>query len=815
MLLVALAAACSRTPEPPESLFASAQEDVRRGAIAAALSRIEAGEALGPANAAWWWKFRLLRAEALLLRREKPAAVEILTALDPADVPAPDLLARRSYLQAFAELTAGKVQDAGRLLETARTQIESAPLVKSGATEETAFDIDVLRSQVLLRGREWEKAERLLLDVDRRAAARPSAYHQAVALNMLGNSRIGRNRFGEALAYFERVLALDHARPYTVYGGALANAGVSYARLGQFDRAVEVQQRAVASHEARDVPTYLGLALGELGNTYVLQNDYRRGLEYLSRAFDVAMAAGTPDAAVWGGNRAKVAIDLRDFDRAETFNAEAVRLKERTKASTLYNTLYSAQIALGRRQYPEARRLFDLVLVEAASDPGARWEAFGGLARTALEAGDRAVAARHFEAAIDTIHKARVEVLRTEYRLTFLARVTRLYQDYVEMLMASGHPSRALEVADASRAVVLAERMGGTGVQRGTAARFVAAAARSRTVWLSYWLAPRRSYAWVVTPAGIHVAELAGAEQIASIVEQYRALVEKTSFDPLESAGVGDALYAAVLGSVARFIPAGSAVRIVPDGPLHGVNFETIPVDGPRRRYWIEDVTLAVAPSLGLLSSAATDHVPAGPRSLLLVGNPTPREKEFPRLGYAAVEMQAVAGRFPGRTTTYDGDAASPDRFMGSRLDEFSVIHFTAHAAANRTSPLDSAVILSGPPGTDRLYARDVAERALRAELVTISACRSAGERAYTGEGLIGFSWAFLRAGARQVVAGLWDVDDRSTAALMDALYGRFSTGTPVPEALRAAKLEMIGKGGSSGRPYYWGPFEVFTVSPR
>jgi len=28
--------------------------------------------------------------------------------------------------------------------------------------------------------------------------------------------------------------------------------------------------------------------------------------------------------------------------------------------------------------------------------------------------------------------------------------------------------------------------------------------------------------------------------------------------------------------------------------------------------------------------------------------------------------------------------------------------------------------------------------------------------------------WAFLRAGARRVVAGFWDVDDRSTAALME-----------------------------------------------
>ena len=95
-------------------------------------------------------------------------------------------------------------------------------------------------------------------------------------------------------------------------------------------------------------------------------------------------------------------------------------------------------------------------------------------------------------------------------------------------------------------------------------------------------------------------------------------------------------------------------------------------------------------------------------------------------------------------------------------------MHFTAHAEANTESPLDSAVILSQDGSGYKLYARDILEQPLSADLVTISACRGAGERKYAGEGLVGFAWAFLRAGAQRVIAGLWDVDDRSTAALMD-----------------------------------------------
>ena len=134
---------------------------------------------------------------------------------------------------------------------------------------------------------------------------------------------------------------------------------------------------------------------------------------------------------------------------------------------------------------------------------------------------------------------------------------------------------------------------------------------------------------------------------------------------------------------------------------------------------------------------------------------------------------------------------------------------------ANPLSPLDSAVILSGPADKNRLLARDVTRIPLSAELVTISACRSAGGTSYAGEGLVGFAWAFLRAGARNVIAGMWDVSDRSTAQLMAALYGGIAAGKPVQEALRSAKLDLIRSGGAYVKPFYWAPFQLYMGTPR
>ena len=78
---------------------------------------------------------------------------------------------------------------------------------------------------------------------------------------------------------------------------------------------------------------------------------------------------------------------------------------------------------------------------------------------------------------------------------------------------------------------------------------------------------------------------------------------------------------------------------------------------------------------------------------------------------------------------------------------------------------------------------------------------------------MVGFSWAFLRAGASNVVAGLWDVNDRSTARLMAELYAGIHAGKPPVEALRDAKLAFLARNGNYAKPYYWAPFQIYSRS--
>jgi CHAT domain-containing protein len=362
---------------------------------------------------------------------------------------------------------------------------------------------------------------------------------------------------------------------------------------------------------------------------------------------------------------------------------------------------------------------------------------------------------------------------------------------------------------------VLAERQNTSAPTRVTPLDLRRTAAQLDAVLLFYWIGDR-SFAWQVTKDRIRLVPLpVNATQLDALVKSYQQSIVTSLADPVNSvSSPGDEIYAKLIAPVAEGIRPGSRVVIVPDGALTRINVESLPVPGPKRHYWIEDVEIAVAPSLGTLSARAAQ--PRGRKqseSVLLIGDPVSSDPLFPQLRYASAEMSAVSKAFAGRAAVYRADQATPARYRDAMPEQFGVVHFTAHAAANAESPLDSAVILSTDGTGYKLYARDVAEQPLSADLVTISACRSAGERTYAGEGLVGFAWAFLRAGAQRVIAGLWDVDDRSTADLMGHVYAEIARGRTPSAALRNAKLAMIARGGAVAKPYYWAPFQLFIGS--
>jgi len=242
---------------------------------------------------------------------------------------------------------------------------------------------------------------------------------------------------------------------------------------------------------------------------------------------------------------------------------------------------------------------------------------------------------------------------------------------------------------------------------------------------------------------------------------------------------------------------------------------------GAQPHYWIEDATLMAAPSLSMLAAAKPAR--AASRNLLLVGDAVSAGEDYPELPFASTEMQQIEKHFGSSDQTVFARAqATPTAYLASNPAHFSYIHFVSHGVASRTDPLDSAIILSraGTPAASatsgaedsfKLYAREVMRHPIDARLVTISACYGSGTRFYAGEGLVGLSWAFLRAGAHNVIGALWEASDESSPRLMDAMYQGLQEGKSPDEALRGAKLALLHSGNKFRKAYFWAPFQIYT----
>ena len=191
-----------------------------------------------------------------------------------------------------------------------------------------------------------------------------------------------------------------------------------------------------------------------------------------------------------------------------------------------------------------------------------------------------------------------------------------------------------------------------------------------------------------------------------------------------------------------------------------------------------------------------------------MAGDALESDAGYARLRHAGEELDRIGAQFG--TVPLKKEAATPRAVRAGLAKSPAYVHFAAHAQANRLRPLESAILLSPDAGGYKLYARDVAAMPMRAHLVTLSACTAAGAKAFRGEGLVGFAWAFLGAGAENVVASLWEVDDASTPQLMAQMYRQLQLGRTPGEALREAKLALLRSGTALQKPYFWGAFLHF-----
>ena len=681
--------------------------------------------------------------------------------------------------------------------------------------------MDVLEGGLLIRLGQMDGAEQLLKRALGAAERQNDPYQQASALLNLSYAKKKRYRYDEAVEYGLRTVRI--ADPYGFRRLAAIeymNLASFYRLLGDFDHAVQNDGKAVDLLAAIGDRGNLLIALGESGLLHMTLGQFDKAIAQYEHAFSLSRETGrNSDAAARNAvNLALTFIELHQWDKAEQWNDQARSIPTPDGSSGPYETLNSARIAQGRKQTDTAVRLYRQLIENPKLNAEILRDSHVYLAEIYADQKKTDQADRELRAALNIIDKTRSELLRPEFQITFLSSLIAAHQYYVDLLTGRNDDTSALRTIESSRARVLTERLG-RDVPRPQAIdipHLTQLAKDTNTAIISFWIAPGRSYAWLIDRTGVRRFTLPPVAEIESLVTKYRDVVEHPLKDPIASGDpTGPKLWSALLSDIAPRIPKGSRVVVIPDGPLHRLNLETLPVPTPRPHYWIEDVELSIAPSLAIAASKLGPVEKRGP-SLLLIGAPDYTGTAYKPLQNAGAEIRHIQTRFPGITqAVYTGRAASPDAYRSSQPARFSLIHFAAHADASNESPLESAVILSRHGDAYKLYARDVIDQPIEADLVTISGCRSAGVRAYAGEGLIGFAWAFLQAGARAVVAGLWDVSDISTEPLMNEFYAAIASGQPPATAMRQAKLGLLEHQAAYSKPYYWAPFQVYVRSIR
>jgi CHAT domain-containing protein len=188
---------------------------------------------------------------------------------------------------------------------------------------------------------------------------------------------------------------------------------------------------------------------------------------------------------------------------------------------------------------------------------------------------------------------------------------------------------------------------------------------------------------------------------------------------------------------------------------------------------------------------------------------------DFMRLRFSRLEAEEIT-RIAGSADSFKAldFEASRATVLEAGLGDYRIVHFATHSLLDNEHPELSGVVLSlvdreGQPQNGFLRLYDIYNLRLSADLVVLSACRTALGQEIKGEGLIGLTRGFLYAGAIRVLATLWEIDDRTTAEAMKKFYqGMLGRGERPAEALRAAQIAMWRTKGWEA-PYYWAAFTL------
>src|SRR5947209_3439537 len=763
--------------QPPslDAVYRDANTKSDTGELPAAIALTEEGIRRTRQNdIVWNWKFRVLEAEIRLWQRRSEEALNLVKPGVPVALASGEFDFRATLTQARAYNLLNDPENAEAFLAKAKKLVSAVPeftgdLALAEATLLYGKQAPTVQQQRILIGRQEKKLQEAL----NLARQYNNKLLEAKVLGSQGHLYTQHNQFDAALGPLQASLDISNS----LHAGHIAaatelNLGWSYLEKGDIDGSERFFEDALKFSRQAEMNLIEDPTLNNLGRVNLAQTDYPAARNYYELALKMAeQLKENENAANVSNNLALVALKTGQLDEAERYIQQAERFlsiyKKKSKNSILPDEfsyrLTQGSIANARGQFPTAEKMVNSVIQNAMTPGPVRAEARGELANIYAASKQISNAERQYRAALRAFDAVRNSMKDKENRLAFSGREVDFYTDYIRFLIDQNRQPEALGIAEFMRARTLEEGLNPGRKARPEAVPIQAVQAflkKKKQAIFTYWLAPKTSYLWVITPTAFQCFSLPDKHEIEQKIEQYRKGVITTSTGP-DIEELGRSLFNMLVQPARQLLTGDMTLIIIPDGKLGRMNFEALIEPDPQVRYWIEDVEVVNASSIQLAIRSKAGPL-RGDERMLAMGNAMAVPNLFPELQNAHDELYKAAKNFPpAQRTIIEREKATASAYKMSTPGQFGVMHFATHGSISLTRPLDSALILSPDPDHNyRLYARDILKFPLHAELVTFSACSGAGARTYNAEGLVGLAWAFIGAGAHQVIAGLWDVDD-------------------------------------------------------
>ena len=343
-----------------------------------------------------------------------------------------------------------------------------------------------------------------------------------------------------------------------------------------------------------------------------------------------------------------------------------------------------------------------------------------------------------------------------------------------------------------------------------TSTRTVLSALHPDEVLIEYLATPDRLVIFIATRDGVRaMSGPMSYDQLATRVRLATQLLSRREGDLRADRSVLSALHKDLILPVEKtgLLRNAKTIIVVPHAMLSYLPFAALVDD--RGRYLVEDYAVLSLPSAGSLPVLRSDDSRRASAGTSVLA-PFPTELPGTR-----AEAQAVSQNLKGGQT-FLGPTATESALRGA-LVRNSIVHVASHAILNSVSPMFSRIELAKPaivdPANDgRLEVHELLGLPVKSRLVFLSGCETgagtAGSTSFRkGQDYATLSQAFLYAGARDVVATLWKIDDERGAAFAARFYGQLASRTAV-EALAMAQRDMIHDAVLS-TPRYWAGYTL------